>query len=182
MQRFSSWTIGMHWLSVGLVIGAYASINLQDVFSDYHTSELLRLVHFNCGSLLWLVMMVRFILFLKRAKAVAIEPPISHLQQIISKSMHCLMFACFLSLPLLGALSLALQQEAWPFLGVMTPILDEDFKTSVQLHQFHEWIANTGYFLVGLHALAAFYHHFVRKDNTLLRMLPAKRQRCNNKQ
>ncbi|CAG9294980.1 cytochrome b [Celerinatantimonas diazotrophica] len=181
MQRFSSWTIGLHWLSVGLVIGAYTSVNLKDAFSDYRISELLRLVHFNCGGLLWGVMMARFVIFITRSKAVAIVPPIARLQQVISKLMHYLMFACFLSLPILGALSLALQQQSWPFLGIMTPILGEDFKASVQLHQFHEQIATIGYFLVGLHALAAFYHHFVRKDNTLLRMLPGRREHHHTK-
>jgi len=29
-----------------------------------------------------------------------------------------------------------------------------------------------GYWLIGLHALAGFYHHYVVRDNTLLRMMP----------
>jgi cytochrome b561 len=31
-----------------------------------------------------------------------------------------------------------------------------------------------GYFLLGLHAAAALFHHYVLKDNTLVRMLPRK--------
>ncbi|MFM2475691.1 cytochrome b [Celerinatantimonas sp. MCCC 1A17872] len=177
MQRFSSWTIGLHWLSVILVVGAYVCINLKDMILDHRMSELLRVAHFNCGGLLWLVMIARFMVFIRRSKEVVIVPPISQLQRIASKIMHWLMFLCFLSLPVLGVLSLALQQESWPFLGIMTPVLGEDFKTSVQLHKLHELIANTGYFLVGLHSLAALFHHFIRKDNTLVRMLPYKKAR-----
>ena len=33
---------------------------------------------------------------------------------------------------------------------------------------------NVGYFLIGLHAAAALFHHYVTHDNTLSRMLPAK--------
>jgi len=29
-----------------------------------------------------------------------------------------------------------------------------------------------GYYLIGMHALAALYHHFFSRDNTLTNMLP----------
>jgi len=35
-------------------------------------------------------------------------------------------------------------------------------------------VATWGYWLIGLHALAGLYHHYVQRDNTLLRMLPYK--------
>ncbi len=38
------------------------------------------------------------------------------------------------------------------------------------LKEWHESIAVAGYWLIGLHALAALYHHYVRHDDTLLRM------------
>jgi len=33
-------------------------------------------------------------------------------------------------------------------------------------------MGKVGYFLIGLHAVAGLYHHYVVKDNTLRRMLP----------
>jgi cytochrome b561 len=35
----------------------------------------------------------------------------------------------------------------------------------------HEWLGNAIFFLVGIHALAALWHHYVLKDDTLRRML-----------
>jgi cytochrome b561 len=35
-------------------------------------------------------------------------------------------------------------------------------------------IGTLGYFLIGLHTAAALFHHYVSKDNTLVRMLPRK--------
>jgi cytochrome b561 len=29
-----------------------------------------------------------------------------------------------------------------------------------------------GYFLIGIHAAAALAHHYIQRDNTLVRMLP----------
>jgi cytochrome b561 len=40
------------------------------------------------------------------------------------------------------------------------------------LKEIHETIGNIGYFLVGAHALAALFHHFITRDDTLTRMLP----------
>ncbi|WP_407434844.1 cytochrome b [Lelliottia sp.] len=39
-------------------------------------------------------------------------------------------------------------------------------------NRYHELIANAGYFLIGFHALAALFHHYIERDNTLERMLP----------
>jgi cytochrome b561 len=47
---------------------------------------------------------------------------------------------------------------------------NRDFARS--LRHIHELIGNIGYYLIGLHALAALYHHYLRRDNTLRRMSP----------
>jgi cytochrome b561 len=44
------------------------------------------------------------------------------------------------------------------------------------LKEWHETLANVGYVVIGLHAMAALMHHYFWKDNTLLRMMPKKRQ------
>jgi superoxide oxidase len=38
--------------------------------------------------------------------------------------------------------------------------------------EVHEWLAYALFAVAGLHALAALYHHFVRRDGVLLRMMP----------
>ncbi|MBX4303543.1 cytochrome b/b6 domain-containing protein, partial [Mycobacterium tuberculosis] len=50
-----------------------------------------------------------------------------------------------------------------------------DFERVDTLKAIHEWLANAGDFVIGLHALAALLHHYWWKDNTLLRMMPRKR-------
>lgn len=41
---------------------------------------------------------------------------------------------------------------------------------SGQIKGVHEVVATLGYFMIGLHALGALFHHYVLKDNTLRRM------------
>jgi cytochrome b561 len=60
-----------------------------------------------------------------------------------------------------------------PMLVAAQPGLAEGLET------WHERIAVAGYWLVGLHALAAIYHHHVRRDDALLRMSPRRRVPVN---
>jgi cytochrome b561 len=62
-----------------------------------------------------------------------------------------------------------------PFFGVQMPaLLAENKDLAGQLKEVHETVGTIGYFLIGAHALAALFHHFITRDNTLVRMLPVK--------
>lgn len=64
----------------------------------------------------------------------------------------------------------------WMAFGLVMPHAAEgNFDLVDTLKQYHILLANIGYWLIGLHALAALAHHYWWKDNTLLRMMPRKR-------
>ena len=52
-----------------------------------------------------------------------------------------------------------------------------DTLTSNLPPEIHEWLGVAGYWLIGLHAAAAVLHHYVLRDDTLRRMLPARQAR-----
>ena len=54
----------------------------------------------------------------------------------------------------------------------LPPLTLKDVDTAKQIKGWHELGGTLGYWLIGLHALAGLFHHYVMKDNTLLRMLP----------
>ena len=39
-----------------------------------------------------------------------------------------------------------------------------------QIEEIHETVGTIGYWLIGLHAAASLFHHYVQRDNTLARM------------
>ena len=43
------------------------------------------------------------------------------------------------------------------------------------IEELHETVGEVGYWLIGLHAAAALFHHYLLRDNTLVRMLPSRR-------
>ena len=82
-----------------------------------------------------------------------------------------LLYALMLALPLLGYLLLNAADKPLLVFGIPLPMLVAPDKAyATQLKELHECIATAGYFLIGLHALAAIYHHYLRRDDTLQRM------------
>jgi cytochrome b561 len=78
-----------------------------------------------------------------------------------------------IGMPLLGWLLLSAGGKPIPFFGLEFPaLIGEDKGFARQVKEIHEAIGTIGYFLIGIHALAALYHHYVMRDNTLRRMLP----------
>ena len=47
-------------------------------------------------------------------------------------------------------------------------------RLSIALHWVMVRLISAVCFLIGLHALAALFHHYIVKDNTLLRMMPGR--------
>jgi hypothetical protein len=63
--------------------------------------------------------------------------------------------------------------ESVSWFGHALPVLvSPSRRLAHTLEDVHEAIANAGYFLIGLHAAAALFHHYVVRDNTLRLMLP----------
>ena len=49
-------------------------------------------------------------------------------------------------------------------------LMAADAATAEWLENLHEIGATIGYYLIGIHAFAALFHHYLLKDNTLVRM------------
>ena len=77
---------------------------------------------------------------------------------------------------LLAWLMLAAGDKPFPYFGFHVPApvaIDPDF--AKRLKYWHELLGSTGYWLIGLHAVAAVYHHHFVRDNTLRIMLPERK-------
>ena len=82
-----------------------------------------------------------------------------------------------LVMPILGWLILSAAGKPIPFCGLeLPPLIAENKELAKNLKEIHETIGVLGYYLIAIHVLAALYHHHIRKDNTLTRMLPLKKK------
>lgn len=104
-----------------------------------------------------------------------ITPPPSAWQAALAKAVHLLLYAYMISLPVLGYLALsAAGKPVHLFLFDLPFLIEPDKALAKQMKDFHETGATIAYFLIGVHALAALYHHYKVHDDTLRRMLPGR--------
>lgn len=99
-------------------------------------------------------------------------------QAWMASAVHVLLYAMVLAMPLSGWLydsASGLRPLRW-FGQVEVPkLVAPDPALADAAHATHEWLFWLLVLLVLAHAGAALYHHFVRHDATLARMLPRRR-------
>jgi cytochrome b561 len=172
-NRYGSLSIGLHWLMLLLIAAVYACIELRGNFpkgSDIR--EGLKTWHFMLGlSVLVLVVFRAAVHFVGDVPRIQPDPP--KWQSLFAKAMHVALYAFMICMPLLGWLTLSAEGKVVPFFGVQLPQLVGESKSVADwAKELHETGGTIGYFLIGLHAAAALFHHYVVRDNTLRRMLP----------
>ncbi len=174
-QRYGSISIGLHWLMLVILIAVYACINLTELFpKGSELREALKTWHFMLGLTVLVLVTLRLVNRLAGASPV-VSPPLPLRQQRLASAIHLALYALMLAMPMLGWLLLSAAGKPVPFFGAVLPaLLAENKDLAEQLMEVHETIGTIGYFLIGAHALAALFHHYITRDNTLLRMLPGK--------
>ncbi|MFC6277227.1 cytochrome b [Psittacicella hinzii] len=156
-------SIALHWFILVAVVGAYVCV----------WAKLYNPWHFFFGALALVLSVVRFVTMHALAKRKpAIIPPISPLQNLAALVIKIVLALGFIILPLQGLLGRAFYGRATDFWRVeIFPAFDVNPEIASKLLQGHVVFAYVLLGAIGLHAAAALFHHFVRKDNTLKRMM-----------
>jgi cytochrome b561 len=172
-ERYGSLSMALHWLMLLLLVGVYVCINLSDVFpKGSGLREGLKSWHFMLGlsvlALVWLRLAARLVV---RAPPADLASP--RWQQLSAKAIHFALYAFMILTPLVGWLVLSARGKPIPFFGLELPaLLGASEALGKILKEIHEAGGTGGYFLIGLHAAAALFHHYVLKDDTVRRILP----------
>ena len=171
--RYGSVSIALHWVMLLLIACVYACIELRGNFpkgSDIR--EGLKAWHFMLGLSVFVLVLARVVVrFTGTTPRVEPDPP--RWQNLSAKLMHVALYALMIGMPLLGWLVLSAGGKAIPFFGLQLPALIGESKSIAGwAKELHEMGGTVGYLLIGLHAAAALFHHYVVRDNTLRRMLP----------
>ena len=172
--RFGSLSIAMHWLMFALLVAVYACIELRTQYprgSDIR--EALKTWHFMLGLAVFALVWVRLLARLA-GQIPPIVPQPSKLQMRIAHLFEFALYVFMIGMPLLGWLILSADNKPVPVFGLQLPaLIGANEALAKQLEEVHETIGTVGYFLVGIHGLAALAHHYIKHDNALRRMLPA---------
>lgn len=172
-NRYHAASIALHWLMLALFVAVYATIELRVLF-DKGTAlrETLKSLHFMFGLLMFLLVWLRVAM---RAKypAPRIEPAPARWQAAAAKLAHLALYAFMIGMPLAGWLMLSASGKPVPFFGLELPaLIGVNKPLAGQIKEIHELVGTIGYYLIGAHAAAALFHHYIQRDTTLLGMLP----------
>lgn len=171
--RYGTLSIALHWLMLVLLAAVYACIELRELYpKGSEPREALKTWHFMLGLTVLILVLVRLAARLG-APTPRIEPAPPRWQHASAMLTHLALYGLMLGMPLLGWLMLSAAGKPVPFFGFELPALvDADKTLAGQLKEIHETGGTVGYILAGLHAAAALFHHYILRDDTLLRMLP----------
>jgi len=173
-QRYTSRARWFHWVMAALIVLAYTLILSRTQFgrgSEYRT--LVVQSHFWVGILV-LVMAFFRVAERRRHHPPAITPPLEGLLRVAATVSHYALYAFLFTQPILGMLTVMIEKGALPI-----PLIDAQIpwpfatsgRTAEYFEDLHKLLGSIFYYIIGLHVIAAVWHHWVRKDNTLKRMV-----------
>lgn len=168
-RRYSNFQIQMHWLTFVMVAGAFLTMELYDfVPKGTEWRPFVKKLHYSFGLTVLLLVFGRIAVRLFRPAPAGDRGGIA---QVAAGAAHLGLYAFMMIMPLLGWIVLSGLSKEIVFWGLELPaLIDRNPELAVTLEDWHAWGANIGYGLIGLHAAAALFHHFVLKDDVLRQM------------
>lgn len=171
-----------HWLTAALVAAAFPiglvmhdrgyRLNLWDGVTNtlFSTHKLI-------GFVIFCLVLVR-LAYRVAAGAPSEEPTLTALQVIVSRIVHWLLYGFLIAVALTGWIGVQLFPSTNLFgLFSLPSFLTPDNAFSKKVFEVHAYLAYALGGLVSLHIGAALFHHFIRRDNVLIRMWPGLRRR-----
>jgi len=173
-DKYSGLQIAIHWLVFLLVIVTWCAMDLRCFFPREYRPWF-NMVHVSGGIAILVLMVARLIIRLKRPAPPIVPKPKPWMTGMAHLS-HLIITLLFILLPLLGLGLMYNRGNPWIAFGLVMPhAAESNFGLADLFKEYHKLLANLSYYVVGLHALAALLHHYLWKDNTLLRMMPRKK-------
>jgi cytochrome b561 len=168
----------VHWTTLALVAGAFAAVWIADpaVVGPYvgpvvhvHRSLGLTVAALTVFRLAWR--------WRVRIPDLPVEMPA--VQKLAARTVEGLIYVLLLAQPLVGLLytnAYGLRVNLF-FLVEIPAVIGRDRPLGVQLGNVHSFLGYALLTLIGLHAAAALFHHFIRRDDVLNTMLPPRLRR-----
>ncbi|MEO7578344.1 MAG: cytochrome b [Massilia sp.] len=164
----------LHWLIVLLVaIQFVTAFLLPHIGRNTPPSTVINL-HFSFGILILVVMAVRLVHRLRHP--VPLEARDARpAERFLAKTTHRLFYLILLVGPFLGWASASSHKLPVTLFGILPlpPIAQAGAGWANEAGDIHSTAMWAILWLIGLHAAAAIYHHVIRRDGTLRRMLPS---------
>ena len=172
-DRYSFTSIALHWLMLILIAGVYAAIEFREFYpkgSDLR--EALKMWHFMLGLSVLALVWIRIGAKLVWGTPLSLtdEPA---WRQALARATHLALYVFMIGMPIAGWLILSAEGETIPFFGFDLPALvAENEELAKRTEEIHKFGGTIGYWLIGIHAAASLFHHYILRDGLFRRMMP----------
>jgi cytochrome b561 len=168
-RRYHPLSISLHWLMFLLFAAALTCIELRGQFpKGAPWRDVLRNWHVDAGLLVLIFAVLRVAARIGFGGPKPIGQP---LQAKAASALHGVLYLVMFLLPVTGIVFVQAGGRDVALFGMTLPhFIAADPGLRGVVKAVHEFLGNAVYFLVGAHMLAALWHHFVVRDETLLRM------------
>ena len=170
-NRYAAVSVWLHWLMVLMFIAVYSTIELRVLFPrGSEDRELIKTAHFLLG--LSVFVLVWFRILARVVTTTPIRESYGKFQTYLSKFVFFALYGLMAVMPILGWSVVSAEGHIINILGFELPtLIDTNKELAHDIEEVHETLGKVGYGLIALHATAALGHHYIKKDDTLRRML-----------
>jgi cytochrome b561 len=174
LRVFDRTTRLMHWLTAGLMLGVFVLAFSIDIATSRTSHMAFLQLHRSIGLTIWVLTMARFV-WRCFAKYPNWPSDMSRTMQVLAMASEYGLYALLLTQPILGLLQTNAHgdQVNLYFIGQLPALIEKNRQLAQQLLAVHKAVGFALLGLIALHASAALFHHFWRRDDTLTAMLPA---------
>jgi cytochrome b561 len=164
----------LHWSVFLLVLGLYGSTYIKNLYPHNDPGRaFIWWLHISFGLLLFAFVLLRIALRVGRG-APALPQSMTAMERYLAHGAHLALYGLLLAIPSLGVFLAWLKGSALTFFGLFTipALVEPEPHTARSIQELHQLAAYLILAFAGCHAAAALWHHFVRRDDVLGRMLP----------
>lgn len=166
--------IGFHWVMAILVVAAGILGLLHDSWPHATQARWIN-IHAMIGLALWLLLFPRFAWRLTHPVP-DLPPDVGEFSRRTSYPVHLLLYLLLFVIPIFGIITFIWHGRVFDFgLFRINPHVHSGRTIFHPTENIHGYLAYVLFGLIGLHVLAALWHHFVRHDRVLQRMWPGRR-------
>ncbi len=176
--RYDRVSIWLHW-TIGLGIIAIAVIELLrgELFAKGSAPrEALKALHDPAGTIIFALILLRVVWRFTHVVP-ALPPGMRDWERLAAKLTHVSLYLLIVVMPLVGFAATFARGRPVDFglFQIASPLsVSVSRDVARALKEAHGYLAEAILVIAFIHALAALWHHYVRKDDVLTRMLPSR--------
>ncbi len=173
VERYSATAQLLHWMTVFLVVAAYiTSVGGSETRVYSSANDVSRSLHELLGISVFALTLLRVCwrLIFPPPKS----PEMPAWMELGARFGHWTIYALLVLVPVTAILGAWFEGHPLTVLvlGNIQPWLPQSRQIGLVLANIHGWLGDVLIWLAGIHAAAALYHHFWRRDTVLISMLP----------